>query len=114
VQGLQRISNGGGVLDAVKETSAGAGYRVRIAPRLLTELRVNWADQKAIGLVSNGAYFQSLWAGGGPVFELSRLFSLRGDVAYIHQEQQGVGAVAGNHLLVQGSLEYRFHKSLGN
>ena len=114
VQGMQRISNGSGVLEAVKDTNAGAGYRVRIAPRLLTELRANWSDQKAIGLVSSGAYFQSLWAGGGPVFELTRLLSLRGDVAYVHQEQHGIGPVAGNHLLVQGSLEYRFRKGLGN
>jgi hypothetical protein len=35
------------------------------------------------------------------------------DVAYVHQSESGVGLVAGNHLLVQGSLDYRFHKSLG-
>lgn len=114
LQGQRRISNGGGVLEAVQSTSAGAGYRVRVAPKVLAELRANWSDEKGIGLLSNGNYFQSLWAGGGPVFELNRSFSLRGDLAYVHQSQQGLAAVAGNHLLVQGSLDYRFHKSLGN
>jgi len=114
VQGQRRIANGGGVLEAVQDTSAGAGYRVRLAPKVLAELRANWSDEKGIGLISNGSYFRSLWAGGGPVFELNRSFSLRGDLAYVHQSQQGIAAVAGNHMLVQGSLDYRFHKGLGN
>jgi len=36
------------------------------------------------------------------------------EVAYVHQSQQGMGAIAGNHVLVQGSLDYHFRKSLGN
>jgi len=113
IQAQHHISNGGGVLESAQTTSAGAGYRVRVAPRLLTELRANWSDQKGIGVLGSGAKFESLWAGGGPVVELNRLFSLRADVAYVHQSQQNLSPVAGNHLLVQGSLEYRFHKNLG-
>jgi hypothetical protein len=114
VEGMRRISSGGGVLDAVQSTNAGAAYRARLRQRLLAEVRANWADEKAIGVLNYGAYFRSLWAGGGPVFELSRSLALRMDVAYVQQSQQGIGAVAGNHVLVQGSLDYHFRKSLGN
>ncbi len=114
VQAQRRTANGGGVLEAVKSTSAGAAYRVRATRRVLAEVRTNWSDEKGIGVLSGGDYFRSLWAGGGPVFELNHLFSLRADIAYVHQDQQGLGAVAGNHMLVQGSLEYRFHKGLGD
>lgn len=114
IQVERRIANGGGVLEAVKSTSAGAGYRVRLAQKLLAELRANWSDQKGLGVLSGGNYFRSLWAGGGPVFELTRMLNLRADVAYVHQDQQGLGVIAGNHMLVQGSLEYRFHKGLGD
>jgi hypothetical protein len=113
VQGQRRIGNGGGVLEAVRDTTAGAAYRFRVAKRLLSEVRADWSDEKAIGLLSQGNYFESMWAGGGPVYELSRSFSLRADVAYVHQAQQGVAVVAGNHLMIQGSLDYRFHKGLG-
>ena len=113
VQADRRVAAGGGVLEAAQSTSAGAGYRVRAAEKLLAEVRANYADQKGIGLLASGVYFRSLWVGGGPVVEMSRSWSLRGDVAYVHQEDKGLGAVAGNHMLVQGSLEYRFHKSLG-
>jgi hypothetical protein len=111
--GMQRVSNGGGVLDAVKAIDAGAAYRARLSRRLLAEVRGNWSNERGIGYLSSGSYFRSLWAGGGPVFELKRSLSVRMDVAYVHQSESGVGLVAGNHLLVQGSLDYRFHKSLG-
>ena len=101
------------MLEAVRDTTAGAAYRFRVAKRLLSEVRADWSDEKAIGLLSQGNYFESMWAGGGPVYELSRSFSLRADVAYVHQAQQGVAVVAGNHLMIQGSLDYRFHKGLG-
>jgi hypothetical protein len=114
VQGQRRIANGGGVMAAVQSTSAGAAYRVRVARKVLVQLRTNWSDEKGIGVIAGGSRFQSLWAGGGPVFELSRMFSLRGDVAYVHQSETNLAPVAGNHLLLQGSLEYRFHKSLGD
>jgi hypothetical protein len=114
VQGQRRIANGGGVMAAVQSTSAGAAYRVRVSRKVLVQLRTNWSDEKGIGIIAGGSRFQSLWAGGGPVFELNRMFSLRGDVAYVHQSETNLAPVAGNHLLLQGSLEYRFHKSLGD
>jgi len=114
VQGQRRIANGGGVMEAVQSTNAGAAYRVRVASKVLVEARTNWSDEKGIGILTGGSKFQSLWAGGGPVFELSRMFSLRADVAYVHQSEQNLAPVAGNHLLIQGSLDYRFHKSLGD
>jgi len=114
VQAQRRIANGGGVMEAVQSTSAGAGFRFRMAKRVLVQGRTSWSDERGVGLISSGSRFRSLWVGGGPVFELSRLFSLRTDVAYVHQSQLNLSPVAGNHMLVQGSLEYRFHKSLGN
>lgn len=114
VQGMRRISGGGGVMAAVQSTSAGAGYRARLQRKLLVELRTNWSDEKGIGLLNPGSYFRSLWAGGGPVLELRRSLALRMEVAYVHQSQYGMGAIAGNHVLVQGSLDYHFRKSLGN
>jgi hypothetical protein len=114
VEGMQRVANGGGVLDAVKAIDAGAAYRARFTQRLLGEVRSNWSDEKGIGYFSTGSYFRSLWAGGGPVFELKRSLSLSVYVAYVHQEESGVGLVAANHMLVQASLDYRFHKNLGD
>lgn len=114
LQGMRRVSNGGGVLSAVQDTNAGASYRARLTQKLLADLRINWSDETGLGLLNPGSYFRSLWAGGGPVFNLKRSFALRMDVAYIHQSQFGFGALAGNHVLVQGSLDYRFHKSLGD
>jgi hypothetical protein len=114
VEGMRRISGGGGVMDAVQSTNAGAGYRARIGRKLLAELHSNWSDETAIGVLNPGSYFRSLWAGGGPVLELRRSLALRMEVAYVHQSQQGMGAIAGNHVLVQGSLDYHFRKSLGN
>ncbi len=73
----------------------------------------NWSDERGIGYFSTGSYFRSLWAGGGPIYELKRSLSLHLDVAYVHQSESGVALVAGNHLLIQGSLDYHFHKSLG-
>jgi hypothetical protein len=35
------------------------------------------------------------------------------DVAYVHQSQNGLALAAGNHMLIQGSLDYRFRKNLG-
>ena len=113
VNGMQRVANGGGVLDAVKAIDAGAAYRARFTQRLLGEVRGYWSDETGIGYFSTGSYFRSLWAGGGPVLELKRSLSLRLDLAYVHQSENGVGLVAGNHMLVQGSLDYRFHKNLG-
>ena len=66
VHGMRRISNGGGVLDAVQDTDAGAGYRARFAQTLLGELRGNWSDDKGIGASAAGSYFRSLWAGRRP------------------------------------------------
>jgi len=109
----ERISNGGGVLAAVRSINAGGGYRVRLAQRLLAEARVNYGDEKALGSYSKGDYLRSVWAGGGPVIDINRSWSVRGDVAYVHQEEFGLGQVAGNHLLVQGSLDFRFKKNLG-
>jgi hypothetical protein len=114
MQAMRRVANGGGVFSAVQDTNAGAGYRWRFTQRLLTDLRLNYSDETGIGIINPGNYFRSLWAGGGPVVSLNRSLALRMDVAYVHQSQLGMGAVAGNHLLVQGSLDYRFHKSLGD
>jgi len=114
VHGMRRISGGGGVLNAVQSTNAGAGYRVRLAQKLRGELLANWSDEKGLGVLNAGSYFRSLWAGGGPVLQLSRSLAIRGDVAYVHQSQLGMGPIAGNHLLVQASLDYHFRKSLGN
>jgi hypothetical protein len=111
--GMQRVANGSGVLDAVRAIDAGAGYRARLMRRLLAEARANWSDQKGIGYFSNGSYFRSLWLGGGPRWEVKRSLSLSMDVAYINQAENGLSVIASNHLLVQGSLDYRFHKSLG-
>jgi hypothetical protein len=111
--GMQRVANGGGVLDAVKAIDAGAAYRARLTRRLLAEVRGNWSDERGIGYFSSGSYFRSLWAGGGPVFELKRSLSLHMDVAYVHQSQNGLALAAGNHMLIQGSLDYRFRKNLG-
>ncbi len=113
VNGMQRVANGGGVLDAVKAIDAGAAYRARFTQRLLGEVRGYWSDERGIGYFSTGSYFRSLWAGGGPIYELKRSLSLHLDVAYVHQSESGVALVAGNHLLIQGSLDYHFHKSLG-
>jgi len=113
-QGMRRISGGGGVMDAVQSTNAGVGYRARLRQKLLVEVRTNWSDETGIGVLNPGNYFRSLWAGGGPVLELRRSLALRMEVAYVHQSQQGMGAIAGNHVLVQGSLDYHFRKSLGN
>ena len=112
-QGMRRISNGGGLLDAVLDTNAGAGYRTRLAPKLLAELRANWSDEKGIGL-SSGDWFRSLWLGGGPVVELNRSLTVRLDAGWVNQSENGLSATPGNHLLVQGSLDYRFHKRLGD
>lgn len=109
----QRVSNGGGVLAAVKSLNLGAGYRVRVAPLLLLEARVNYGNEKAIGVFNKGDYFRSVWVGGGPTIQMSRSWSLRGEVAYVHQEEFGLSPVAGNHMIVQGSLDYRFKKNLG-
>jgi hypothetical protein len=114
LQGMHRIANGGGVMDAVQATYAGAAYRERLSPKLLAELSTNWSDQKGLGTLSEGNRFRSLWVGGGPVVELRRSTALRFDVAYVHQSATGIGNVPGNHFLVQGSLDYRFHKSLGD
>jgi len=70
--------------------------------------------KKGIGVLSQGNYFRRPMGGGGPVFELNRSLSLRLDVAYVHQSQQGMPAAAGNHVLVQASLDYRFRKNLGD
>ncbi len=69
LQGQHRIANGGGLMDTVMATYAGAGYRERLSPKLLAELRTNWSDQKGIGPFSAGNHFRSLWVGGGPVAE---------------------------------------------
>ncbi len=112
-QAQQRIANGGGVLEAVKNISAGAGYRLRMSQRWTAELRANYADQQGIGVLSTGTYFKSLWVGGGPNYQITSRWALRGQVAYVHQTESGLGPVAGNHVLVQGSLEYRRRKNLG-
>ena len=114
LQGMRRISNGAGVLDAVQETNAGAGYRLRFTQRLLGEVRTNWSDEKGIGALSSGSYFHSIWAGGGPVLELKRSLALRLEAAYVHQSQLGLSTAFGNHFLLQASLDYRFHKNLGD
>lgn len=113
VQAMRRISNGGGLMDAVQDSSAGAGYRVRIVRKLLAELRANWSDEKGLG-VSSADYFRSLWLGGGPVLEMNRSLVLRLDSGWVHQSERGLSAVPGNHVLVQCALEYRFHKALGD
>ncbi len=58
--------------------------------------------------------FRSLWLGGGPVLEMNRSLALRLDVGWVNQSETGLSATAGNHVLVQGSLDYRFHKALGD
>ena len=113
VEAQQRIANGGGVLEAVKNISAGAGYRLRMSQRWTGELRANYTDQEGIGVLNSGSYFKSLWAGGGPTFQVTSRWALRGQLAYVHQTEAGLWPVAGNHLLVQGSLEYRLRKNLG-
>jgi hypothetical protein len=114
VQGLHRIANGSGVMDAVEATYAGVAFRERLRPNLLAELRSNWSDETGIGVLSAGSRFRSLWAGGGPVIELSRSVALHFDAAYVHQSTNGLGSAPGNHFLAQGSLDYHFHKSLGD
>jgi hypothetical protein len=109
----QRIVSGSGVLEAVKDIEAGAGYRLRLSQRWTGELRANFTDQDGIGVLSTGTNFRSFWAGGGPIYKVTSRWALRGQVAYVHQTQTGLGPVAGNHLLVQGSLEYRLRKNLG-
>lgn len=110
----QRVTNGGGVLSAVRSINASGGYRVRLLEKLLGEARVDFTDQRAIGSYSHGAYLRSVWTGGGPVVELTRFLSLRCEGAYVHQEERGLSPVAGNHALVQGSLDFHFKKNLGD
>jgi hypothetical protein len=114
LQAMRRISNGSGVLDAVQNTGAGAGYRLRMLQHLVGELRANWTDDKGIGALSSGSSFHSTWLGGGPIFELKRSLDLRVEAAYVHQSDIGLGSAAGNHCLVQASLDYRFRKNLGD
>jgi hypothetical protein len=114
LQGQHRIASGGGLMETALATYAGVGFRERLSRNLLAELRSSWSDQTGIGAFSASSRYRSLWAGGGPVVELSRSVALRFDVAYVHQSAKGVGSTPGNHFLVQGSLDYRFHKSLGD
>ncbi|MDR3764597.1 MAG: hypothetical protein P4M01_10915 [Acidobacteriota bacterium] len=110
----ERVSNGGGVLSAVRNVNASAGYRLRMMQHLTGEARVAFTNQKAIGTYSEGDYLRSVWAGGGPSVELTHFLNLHCEVAYVHQEEHGLSPVAGNHLLVQGSLDFRFKKNLGD
>jgi hypothetical protein len=114
LQAMHRISNGGGLMDAVKATYAGAGYRARLTERLLLSTSVNFSDQKGLGALRDREKFRSTWVGGGPTIDLTRSFALRGEVAYVHQSQSNLSTGPGNHFLVQGSLEYRFRKHLGD
>lgn len=111
LEGMRRISNGGGLQAAVLASNAGATYRRHLAQRLLGELRANWSDETGI---INASEFRSLWLGGGPVLELKRSLSLRVDAGYVRQTETGLGAIPGNHVLVQASLDYRFRKNLGD
>ena len=113
LQAMHRISNGGGLMDAVKATYAGAGYRARLSERLLLSTSVNFSDQKGLGALRDREKFRSTWVGGGPTIELNRSFAARGEVAYVHQSVNNLSTGPGNHFLVQGSLEYRFRKHLG-
>jgi hypothetical protein len=115
VQAMRRISNGSGVLDAVQNSNAGIGYRLRMLQHLTGELRANWADNKGIGVLSSGGdTFSSTWLGGGPIFELKRSLALRVEAAYVHQSDMYLSGAAGNHCLVQASLDYHFRKNLGD
>ena len=114
LQATHRISNGGGLMDAVKATYAGAGYRARVSERLLLSANVNFSDQKGLGALSGSEKFRSTWVGGGPTIDLNRSFALRAEVAYVHQSVNDLSTGPGNHALVQGSLEYRFRKHLGD
>ncbi|HEX8926278.1 MAG TPA: hypothetical protein VF786_10825, partial [Terriglobales bacterium] len=114
LQALHRIANGAGLMDAVQATFAAAGYRARLNERLLVSTSVNFSDQKGLGALSDRQSFRSVWLGGGPTVELSRAFALRAEVAYVHQSAANLPSGPGNHFLLQGSIEYRFRKHLGD
>ncbi|HUO60068.1 MAG TPA: hypothetical protein VMU24_05320, partial [Candidatus Acidoferrales bacterium] len=64
--------------------------------------------------LSGSEKFRSTWVGGGPTIDLNRAFALRAELAYVHQSVNDLSTGPGNHALVQGSLEYRFRKHLGD
>jgi len=113
ITGSRRISPGGGLMGTVAATYGGVAFRTRWTPRWTTELRVNFTDQTGADLLGSGMAFRTFWAGGSVVRDLGRHFAIRVDAAYVRQMGTGLGLIPGNHVLVQGSLDYHFEKGLG-
>lgn len=111
---IRRVTDGGGLVGAVRQHGVSAQLRHRFAPRWTGTAVFRFSDNSVLGTASRSA-LQSVTGGGGIEYRLTRDANLQFGYARVHQDTTGAFVYpVGDHNRVTFAIEYQFKQPWGS
>jgi len=107
-----QVSDGGGLLGAVVNSSVGTSIRRRLPGRWDAIWNAGYANNSRLDSTSTRGSYQSLTAGVGLERSLTEKLSVRGGYDFLHQRGDGQSLLLGSYDrdLLSVQFSYRFHQ----
>lgn len=113
VEYTRRVSDGAGLLGAVRFNGGSAKLLRKITARWSLELGIVGDDDQLVSVTSPGTELLTYSGNAGIVRQLTKDFSMRMFYSRLNQTGSILGLRTGDHDVVGASLEYHFLKPLG-